>query len=243
MENKLQTLKNALDTSRYTVAICGSEILSECGYMGLLSPEIAYDIEERYEESPEYLFSGAYYSTRPEKFFEFYKNEILSVNIEPSATFYTLAKLEQEGKLQCVITNNIHGLPERAGCQNVINIYGTIYKNVCSRCGRTYPVEYIKNSRRVPLCEDCSSMIRPKVTLFSEQVDHQIMTQIANEISKADVILLLGSPFDSNTFRNYYQYFQGKSIIMIRKNEHFTDDQADMVIHGNPKDILPKIYE
>ena len=52
MEKKLQTLKNILDSSRYTVALCGSGILKECGYPGILSLDVAYDIENRYGDSP-----------------------------------------------------------------------------------------------------------------------------------------------------------------------------------------------
>ncbi len=243
MKNKIQALKRALDSSKYTVAVCGSEILSECGYSGLLSPEIAYDIEARYDESPEYLYSGAYYSTRPEKFFEFYRNEILNVDVEPSATFYALAELEKAGKVQCIISKNNYGLSERAGCKKVLNIYGSIYDNVCSRCGTPYPLEYVKNSKRAPLCEKCQGLIRPKVKLFGEMVDHQMMTRIADEISKADVLLLLGSPFDSNTFSKYYKYFQGSTVAMIRALEHFTDQEADIVIHDQPKNVLPKVLE
>lgn len=241
MEQKIQSLKKALDSSKYTVVMCGSEILSECGYPGLLAPEIAYDIEERYGESPEYLYSGAYYSTRPEKFFEFYKNEVLNVEIEPSATYYALAELEKAGKVQCIISKNNYGLSEKAGCKNVLNIYGSIHNNECSRCDTAYPVEYIKNSKRVPLCEKCQGIIRPKVKLFGELVDHNMMTRIADEIAKADLLLLLGTPFDSNTFKRYYKYFQGSTIAMVRALDHFTDDEADIVIHDEPKNIIPKV--
>ena len=95
MEKKLQTLKNILDSSRYTVALCGSGILKECGYPGILSLDVAYDIENRYGDSPEYIYSSAYFSTRPEKFFKFYKSEILDKDLEPSETFYALAELEK----------------------------------------------------------------------------------------------------------------------------------------------------
>ena len=82
MEKKLQTLKNILDSSRYTVALCGSGILKECGYPGILSLDVAYDIENRYGDSPEYIYSSAYFSTRPEKFFSFtslrYQTKILN---------------------------------------------------------------------------------------------------------------------------------------------------------------------
>ena len=74
MEQKIESLKRALKESKYTVALCGSGILEEEGYMMLKKPERAYDIETRYGVSPEYIFSDGYYSTRPDKFFEFYRN-------------------------------------------------------------------------------------------------------------------------------------------------------------------------
>lgn len=243
MEKKLQLLKNLLDSSKYTVALCGSGILKECGYPGMLSLDVAYDIESRYGNSPEYIYSGAYYNTRPEKFFEFYKSEILNAKIEPSETFYTLAKLEKEGKLQTIISKNNFCLSERAGCKNVINIHGTIYDNVCPNCGEQYSFEYMKSAKRVPLCEKCGHMIRPKVTLFGEMIDHQLITQIADEISKADVLLLLGTSLNSFTYKEYLKYFQGNSIVLIHENVHHLDEHADLVFYDKPMNVLPKIFE
>ena len=243
MEKKLQLLKNLLDSSHYTVALCGSGILKECGYPGLLSLDVVYDIEDRYGNSPEYIYSSAYYNTRPEKFFEFYKSEILSVDIEPSATFFTLAELEKQGKLQTVISKNNFCLSERGGCKNVINIHGTIYDNVCSNCGERYTLEYMKAAIRVPLCEKCGHMIRPRVKLFGEMVDHQLITKIADEIAKADLLLLLGTSLESYTFKDYIKYFDGQSIVIIHDDEHYSDSHADLVICDSPKNVLPKILE
>lgn len=101
---------------------------------------------------------------------------MLKPHLEPSAGFYALAELERRGKLQCSIANNVHNLPGRAGCQKVLNLHGTIYDNECPRCGRKYSMEYIRDAKRVPLCEDCMAVIRPKVLLFGEQVDNRMMT-------------------------------------------------------------------
>lgn len=191
MEKKLQTLKNILDSSRYTVALCGSGILKECGYPGILSLDVAYDIENRYGDSPEYIYSSAYFSTRPEKFFKFYKSEILDKDLEPSETFYALAELEKQEKLQTIISKNSFSLSERAGCKHVYNIYGTIHKNICTHCGKEYPVEFVKTSPSVPLCEECGHIIRPNVKLFGEMLDHEIIAKIADEIAKADCCCFL----------------------------------------------------
>lgn len=99
MEKKLQTFKNILNSSRYTVALCGSGLLKECGYSGMRSLDIAYDIENRYGDSPEYIYSSAYFNTRPEKFFKFFKSEVLDVKIEPSETFFCTCRAGKAGKI------------------------------------------------------------------------------------------------------------------------------------------------
>lgn len=52
-EKKLEILQKILDESTYTVALCGSGIVTECGQRTLKSPEMAYDVEEKYGVSPE----------------------------------------------------------------------------------------------------------------------------------------------------------------------------------------------
>lgn len=243
MEKKLQTLKNILNSSRYTVALCGSGLLKECGYSGMRSLDIAYDIENRYGDSPEYIYSSAYFNTRPEKFFKFFKSEVLDVKLEPSETFFALAELEKQEKLQTIISKNSFSLSERAGCKNVLNIYGTIYENTCTHCGKEYPIEFMKQASSVPLCKECGHIVRPKVKLFGEMLDHDIITKVADEIAKADVLLLLGTTLESYTYKNYIKYFRGNSIVVIHQNPHYSDARTNLVFLDLPKNVLPKLLE
>lgn len=143
-------LKRALDESKYTVAICGSGILDECGHPTIKTPSRAYDLEQKYGVSPEYIFTDTYFNNRTALFYKFYKNEML-LDLEPPHTAYTLSAMERAGKLHCLITANIYEMAQRAGCQNVINIHGSIYHNICPRCKREYSVDYIKNSKNPAL--------------------------------------------------------------------------------------------
>ena len=77
MDRKIDMLKRILDESKYTVALCGSGIMEEAGFVGLKNQNRAYEIEKKYNDSPEEIFTSVYYTTRPEKFFEFYKKELL----------------------------------------------------------------------------------------------------------------------------------------------------------------------
>ena len=123
----------------------------------------------------------------------------------------------------------------------MLNLHGTIYDNECPRCGRKYPMEYIRDTNRVPLCEDCMAVVRPKVLLFGEQVDNRMMTAAVEEISKAQVLLLLGTSIGSGLCERYVKYFEGETLIIINAAEHFTDEKADIVLREEVKTALPKI--
>lgn len=241
VQGNVELLKKMLNESNYTVALCGSGMLEEAGFITVKTPERAYEIEEKYGVSPEYLFSSVYYNTRAGEFFEFYKNEMLNVNLELTQSSYALAAMERAGKLQCTITSNIYEMAKRAGCQNVIHLHGSIYQNKCPNCGRMYSVDYIKNAKRVPLCESCNTMIRPLVSLFGETLDSQLMTRTTQEIEKADVLLVLGTTLDSEVFSNYIKYFNGSRVIIIHKRQHYSDERADIVFYDEPKNVLGQL--
>ncbi|MEY8337572.1 Sir2 family NAD-dependent protein deacetylase [Lachnospiraceae bacterium 62-35] len=241
VQEDIRILRRALDESKYTVVLGGSGLLEESGYLVLKNPDKAYDIESKYGVSPEYIYSSAYYNTRTDQFFDFYKNEMINVDLEPNESVKALAAMEAAGKLQCMVTSNVFDLPRRGGVKNVINLHGSVYQNVCPHCRKEYSLEYMRAAKKVPLCESCHSVIRPKVSLFGEMVDSQVMTRTTEEIEKAEVLLLLGTSMASHVFKNYIRYFNGKTLAIIHKEPHYTDNKADIIIYGMPKEILPQL--
>ncbi len=149
-----------------------------------------------------------------------------------------MAAMERAGHLHCIITSNIFDQEKRGGCENVIDLHGTIFMNRCPHCGEYYSVEDIQNSKGVPYCMICHSVIRPLVSLFGEMVDSRIMTRTTEEIEKAEVLLLLGTTMQSEVFSNYVRYYNGHNLIIIHKEEHYMDHKADLVIVEEPGNVL-----
>lgn len=236
---RIQALKRILDGSTYTVAICGSGMMEEGGTLGIKKPDRAYEIEKKYGASPEYIYSSVYYNTRAEQFFQFYREELLKNRPLVTESGRALAAMEKAGKLQCIVSGNIYNLSKISGCKNVINLHGNIYDNHCPRCKKQYSLEYMLNAKKVPICETCNVPIRPGVSLFGEMVDSQLMTKTTEEVEKADVLMLLGTTLESETFKNYVRYFSGSHLVIIHQNRHYTDDKADFVIIDHPKNVLP----
>lgn len=69
---------------------------------------------QQYAYPPETIISHSFYRRNPEEFYRFYKNKMLFPNAKPNAAHRALAKLEQQGKVRAVITQNIDGLHQAA---------------------------------------------------------------------------------------------------------------------------------
>lgn len=240
-QNILSQLETAINNSKYTVALCGSGCLKECGLYELKSQEHAYAIESKYGISPEYLYTSAYYSSRPKQFFDFYKNELLTPENPPSPTSLALAAMEKKGKLNFTITSNIFNFPQRAGCKNVINLHGHIYNNYCTTCGHNHSVEYIKNSDSIPLCEKCGRAIRPGVSFFGDMMDNALITKAIEEIEKSELLLLLGTTLRSEVFHHFLNHFNGHTLAIIHEDEDVSDKNADIVIYSQPKKVFHEL--
>lgn len=234
-KNMLQILKD----SGYTVVLSGAGLMAESGYPLLRDGKESYEIEEKYGYSFEEIFSSAFYSARKEVFFRFYKEFILkATEVPPGEGFYDLKTLQDHGLIDSIITRRIAGLEERAGCKNVLNMKGTIYDNVCPSCGRKYSAEYMKAAKGVPLCEKCMVSIRPQVCLFGEMINNAIMTKAAEEVEKAEVLLVLGANLTTPLCSQLLQYYSGSNLILVTEGEHYSDQRADIVIYGSSSKFL-----
>jgi NAD-dependent deacetylase len=180
-----------------------------------------------------------YYSARRDKFFDFYKREILGPEMKPASLFKDLRKLQKTGRIRKMITQNYYDLHSEAGLRDVIELYGNIKNNICPRCGKSFSVEYMKNAKGVPQCDECKSAIRPGIMLFGEKIHNDLMTEAVNACEKADLILVLGTNMYDNMVKFCTGNYKGDRVVLITKEEHYTDRFADYVIHDKVSNVLP----
>ena len=232
------SLAEILHNSNYLVCLTGREMIVEDGIDSMRDMKTAYEIELKYGYSPEEVFSAQFFSTRSEQFYEFYREEVLAQEKEPGKAYYALAALEEMGILKCIITRQLFNLDKRAGCQNVYNLHGNIYdNNHCPRCGRIYSIDHMKKGK-VPLCEKCGVPIHPGVTLLGEMVEIGLTTRAADEVSKADTLLILGSDMRTEMVQQFMKYFHGDKVVLIHGAPHYADKEADYCLYGKITDIL-----
>ena len=176
----------------------------------------------------------------PEAFYEFYKEKMMILDAMPNAAHLILAELEQAGKLQAVVTQNIDGLHQAAGSRNVYELHGSIHRNYCMKCGKFYDAEYVKNSEGIPRCS-CGGMIKPDVVLYEEGLDDSTVTGAVNAISKADTLIIAGTSLTVYPAAGFIRYFGGDNLVLINRDPTPMDKNANLVFHEKVGELLDKI--
>ena len=219
--DNMKKAKELIDNSNNIVFFGGAGVSTESGVPDFRSKDGLYNQHDvRFEKyDPEYLLSHSCLIDNPNVFFEFYRQKMDARNIEPNKAHYYLAKLEREGKLKAVITQNIDGLHTKAGSKEVFEIHGTTMRNYCMKCGKHYDKDYIFDSNeQVPHCA-CGGVIRCDVTLYEEPLPYEETKGAIDAISKADLLIIGGTSLRVYPAASYIGYYKGDNVIVINK-EH-----------------------
>ena len=136
---QIQQLQQWVDESGYIVFFGGAGVSTESGIPDFRSTDGLYHM--KYHYPPETIISHSFFEKAPEEFYRFYRDKMLWPDAQPNDAHYKLAELEQAGKLKAVVTQNIDGLHQLAGSREVIELHGTVHRNICQKCGRVYDVQ------------------------------------------------------------------------------------------------------
>lgn len=242
MESKIARVKKMLYESSQVVCVMGIGVAMECGAVNLFNQDEAYRIEEKYHYSPEEIYSTGFYSARTDFFYRFYQDEILSCETNPNETFQAVRQIEEWGKLRACISSNIYDLPLKAGIHRVIQMKGNIDYNYCTRCGENYSIDYVKKAKGIPRCVKCGATVRPGICLNGEMVRNDVMTAAADACREADMIFVLGTNLCDQSVMEVLKYFQTRRrLVLISKNEHYSDERATVAINDEVRRVLPRI--
>lgn len=235
--DKIESLQKIIDESDNIVFFGGAGVSTESGIKDFRGEDGLY--KEHYDYPPEYLLSSDCFYNKQEVFYDFYKNKMNSIDIEPNVTHKYLTKLEKDGKLKAIITQNIDGLHQKAGSKNVLEIHGTIHKNHCIECGKEYDATYVFNSKRIPKCE-CGGVIKPDVVLYGEMLPECFNTAL-EYISKCDTLIVAGTSLTVEPASSLVRLFRGKNLVIINKDNTLYDNIATLVINDKLANIFSKL--
>ena len=235
--DEIKKLKEIIDGSDNIVFFGGAGVSTESGVPDFRSADGLYNTPDvRFDGyRPEYLLSHECLEREPEVFFEYYRQKLDARGVSPNFAHVYLARLEAEGKLRAVITQNIDGLHTRAGSKAVYEIHGTTERNYCSRCRRTYPADYIFNCREpVPRCS-CGGIVRCDVTLYGEALPEDAVDGAVRAIRDADVLIIGGTSLTVYPAASYVRYFKGSHLVIINREslDYPLREGCDLFVKGS----------
>lgn len=232
-----EQLKEWIYSSKNTVFFGGAGVSTECGIPDFRSAGGLYRSDYG-GAAPEQIISAEYFAHHTELFYQFYREKMLFPGVQPGKAHRALAALERDDLLSCVITQNIDGLHQAAGSQNVLELHGTVHQNRCVSCGKMTDLNSIYQSRGVPRCTDCGGMIKPCVTLYGEMLPEGVFEAAIQAVCAAELLIIGGTSLTVYPAAGLVSYFTGKHLVILNKDATPADLAASLVIRDPVGEVL-----
>lgn len=243
--------ENAASTLREWIASCseggmvffgGAGVSTESGIPDFRSADGLYNQKIKYPYAPETMISRTFFDAHPDRFFDYYCNEMIARNAKPNQAHRKLAELERAGICRAVITQNIDGLHQAAGSRNVLELHGSVHRNFCMDCNAPYTLEEMLGARKalpdgVPRCV-CGGVVKPDVVLYEEALDQAVMEDAVDAIAHADMLLIAGTSLAVYPAAGLLRYFRGSHLAIVNRDATPADKAADLCIRGSIGEVL-----
>lgn len=169
--------------------------------------------------------------------------------IKPNPAHYAIAELERLGKLDCVITQNIDNLHQKAGvpAAKVFELHGNMQSVSCLRCRRQYPLAQIKvrldAGEEIPDCEACHGILKPNVVLFGEALPEDVFEKAALHARRCDLFIVIGSTLIvyPAAYMPIYAAEAGARLVIINLSPTPMDDQATILIRAKAGEAMTRV--
>ncbi len=237
MNTLIKEAAKIIKQSKFTIAFTGAGISVESGIPPFRGK---HGLWNKY--NPEVL-DLTYYLENAEYCWEYIREIFYDffVNAKPNKAHEVLARMEEEGLLHSLITQNIDNLHFEAGNKIIHEFHGNSQKLKCLNCGRTYWASEFDLKTIPPLCKEDSGILKPDFIFFGESIPHEAYCNSFADAEKADVCLIIGSTGEvtpaSYVPRTAKQ--NGAIIIEINPQESmFTHQITDIYLKGNAGEIM-----
>ncbi len=232
--------------ARHAIALTGAGLSTPSGIPDFRSPGSGL-----WEDAdPMEVASIHTFRQHPEAFYDWMRPMVMTLlAAQPNPAHLALAELEEGGWLEAIITQNIDDLHQQAGSREVLELHGHLREATCIRCYRVLPTKELLDdflaSGKVPRCPACGGVIKPNVVLFGEQLPVVAVNAAMAHVRQADVMLIAGSSLEvvPASWLPLRVHERGGHLIVINLTPTHVDDVAEVVIHADVAQVLPRIAQ
>lgn len=237
-----QQAAELLGKSRFTTAFTGAGISVESGIPPFRGPE---GLWSRYDPA---VLDIAYFHQNPleswkvikEIFYDFFRKA------NPNAAHLALAKMEEKGLLESIITQNIDNLHQQAGSLKVYEFHGNSHNLVCTKCGKHFGIPDIRFDKLPVLCDKCHGLVKPDFIFFGEGIPPQAYEKSLEAARRADVFLVIGTTGEimpASEIPYLAKENNAKIIEVNTEPSKFTHQITDVFLQGKATDVMLKLVE
>ncbi len=228
--------------SNHTTVFTGAGISVESGIPSFRGENGLWSVY-----NPE-LLDIHYFTLHPEKSWNLIKQLFYDhfSEAKPNPAHTAVAMLESMGYVKTVITQNIDHLHQDAGSRNVIEYHGTLRRLTCMTCKRVVEYEFQIFNSLPPRCAECSGILKPNITFFSEPIAEPANRNAFIEADFADLFLIIGTTGEIQpaSLIPLLAKKNGAKIIEVNiTKSNYTDQIVDIYLQGKASEILQRLLE
>lgn len=233
MNDLIKQIAEIFAATKNVVAVTGAGISTEAGIPDFRGKDGIYTrLGEGY--ATEMLSISTFYN-RPQDFYAFYRQYFRLPKVAPAQAHLELTKMQKSGYLSGIVTQNVDGLHQKAGTQNIIAIHGNRNRYICmnERCQTVHDDDYVYDyGQIVPRCQKCREILKPDVVLFGEAIKEPVR---AWEIIRyAGALLVIGTSLSVYPLAGLVAEFKdfNPNLIIINKEPTQMDDLAKIKVEA-----------
>lgn len=244
MEEKIKEAARILAGSKHIVAFTGAGMSAESGIPpfrgegGIWNQYDPASLDIEYY----YRYTQQSWNIIREVFYKFFYNDA----VKPNPGHEVLAKWEKEGRLDCVITQNIDDLHTVAGNTLVHEFHGNMSRFLCSKCGSKFPATSIKMTNEPPVCPKCGGLLKPDFIFFGEGIPNDAYYGSIDAAENCDAFVIIGTSGQvspANMIPGIAKQHGAKIIEINMEESTYTRRISDLFLKGKSGELLPKIDE
>ncbi len=170
---------------------------------------------------------------------------------EPNPAHLGIAELEKIGKLDCVITQNVDNLHQKAGNSpdKVIELHGTTAWVNCLKCGKRYPRQeiqvWLEDGVEVPRCEDCEGILKQATISFGQSMPQSETAEAESRSRESDLFIVVGSSLvvQPAALMPLYAKQGNARLVIINMSDTPHDRYADIIVKGKAGEVFGRIMK
>ncbi len=166
--------------------------------------------------------------------------KVLLDRARPNDAHKGLARLEEMGLLEAVITQNIDGLHQMAGSRDVIEFHGSFARQRCMDCGRRMATADVDLHELPPRC-DCGGVLRPEAVFFGELIPPEHLLRSQQLAAQCDVMLVIGTSAVVQPFASLPAIARGAGATVIEINPEqtpLTGETSQYLLAGKAGEVM-----